>query len=165
MRSIAYILLSLATLALYLAMGIWTLPEITQEADGLLPFDLRPFGYSELQAEDFLNALSDEGRALYAGLQHDMDRVYPALLFAWFWLTFVRLWHPPVLWGLLFLAGVGCAADYAENAAVAQLLDGFDSQVARWASLMTMLKSAAVTVAFIAVLWGLVARLRGRRAG
>lgn len=159
---IPYILVSLATLALYLAMALWSLPEIRVEADGLMPFDLRPFGYSPGAAEAFLNALSDEGRVFYAETQHAMDAVFPVLLLAWAGWTIWLLFHGPLCWGLIALALLGCVADYSENAAVARLLEGFDADLAVTASRWTMVKSAAAAVVYSAILWR-VARLIWRR--
>ncbi|MEZ5715307.1 MAG: hypothetical protein R3D85_09140 [Paracoccaceae bacterium] len=148
-----YILISLATAGLYLTMALWTMPEIKLEADGQMPFDLRPFGYSPAQAEEFLNALSEEGRVFYAGVQHRLDAVFPALLLIWAGWTVWLLYRGPLRWGLIAAAAVGCGADYAENAAVARLLDGFDIDTARTAAHWTMAKSAAVSVVYVAILW------------
>lgn len=149
-----YVLLGLATLALYLAMAVWSLPTIRLEADGQMPFDLRPFGYSAQAAEDFLNALSDEGRVFYGEVQHRMDAVFPTLLLLWSGWTIGLLYRGPVRWGLIALALAGCIADYGENAAVARLLDGFDAETAQNAARWTMAKSAAATVVYLTILWG-----------
>lgn len=158
-RRVFYILLSLATAALYLVMALWSLPEITAEADGLRPFDLRPLGYSAEAAEAFLNALSDEGRVFYAETQHALDTVFPALLLAWAGWTVWLLFTGPVRWALIALAVLGCVADYSENAAVARLLEGFEPGTASLAARWTLVKSGAATVVYLAVLWGAGRRL------
>ena len=163
MRHLAlYALVSLATLALYLAMVLWTLPEIAAEADGLRPFDLRPLGYSVEAAQDFLNALSEEGRVFYAETQHGLDAVFPALLLVWGAWTIRLLFSGPLRWGLIALAVLGALADFGENAAVARLLDGFDADTAIQAARFTMAKSAAATVVYAAILWGVAALIRRR---
>lgn len=159
---VLYLLLSLATLVLYLAMALWSLPEIMREADGLMPFDLRPFGYSVQAAEAFLNALSDEGRVFYAQTQHAMDAVFPALLLLWAGWTVWLLFRGPMRGVLITLALAGCIADYGENAAVARLLSSFDAETARLAARWTMAKSGAATVVYLAILWGVVQMVRRR---
>lgn len=164
MRLPFWILFAL-TMALYLVMVLWSLPLITTEADGLMPFDLRPMGYSPDEAETFLNALSEEGRAFYADTQHKLDTVFPvalALLTGW---TVLWLYRGPggaILAGLAVLAA---AADYMENGAVARLLDGFDPDVAIAASRWTMAKSTGASVVYAAILFGLIRgawrRIRG----
>ena len=161
---IAYVALSLAVAALYLVMAVWSLPEIVAEADGLMPFDLRPFGYSAAAAEDFLNALSEEGRVFYAETQHGLDLFYPGLFLIWAVWTLWLLIRAPWVWGLMVLAALGCFADYSENAAVARLLEGFDADLAAAASRWTVVKSAAVSVVLLAILWALGRRL-WRRSG
>ena len=158
-----YIGLGLLTGAVYLAMVLWSLPEIMAEADGLKPFDLRPFGYSPRAAELFLDALSEEGRVFYGETQHALDTLFPALLAIWGSWTAALLFRGPVAWALIAAAGLGCGADYAENAAVAGLLQGFDAGLAIEASRWTLVKSASVTVLLGGLLWGFVRRLRGAR--
>ncbi|MDQ2089494.1 hypothetical protein [Marimonas arenosa] len=162
MRRLLYILLSLATWGLFVVMALWSLPEIKTEADGKIPFDLRPFGYSAAEAEAFLNALSDEGRVFYAEIQHGFDALFPALLLVWAAWTVWALFRGPARWGVMALAVLGCVADYAENATVAQLLDGFQAQLAATASRWTMLKSATWTVVYLAILWGVFGLIRRR---
>lgn len=157
-----FVALLAATAGLYLAMVLWTLPEIGREAGGLAPFDLRPFGYTPAEAEVFLAALSDRGRAVYRGIQHVLDTGFPPALAA------VTIWSVLLLWrgrwrlALVGLAVVGAAADLGENLAVARLLDGFDPGTAVLASRLTVVKSAASTVVYAAILAGLI-RLAWRR--
>ena len=67
-----------ATIVVYAIMVVWSLPTITASADGQVPFDLRPLGYSYDEARAFLLALSDEGRHFYTAVQHRLDHIYPA---------------------------------------------------------------------------------------
>ncbi|MDU8926002.1 hypothetical protein RXV86_01255 [Alisedimentitalea sp. MJ-SS2] len=156
---ILYVFLTIATAALYLVMVLWSLPEITIEADGLMPFDLRPFGYSPQEAEAFLNALSDEGRVFYAETQHRLDMVFPLLLMAWGAWTVWLLYPAPINWLFIALAVLGCVFDLGENRAVAGLLEGFDAEAARAASRWTLAKSLAATTVYGAILWALGRKL------
>ena len=68
------------TLAIYASMLIWTLPRITAAADGHVPFDMRPGGYSFDDAREFLTCLQPDGRTIYLGPQAVLDLIYPGLL-------------------------------------------------------------------------------------
>lgn len=157
-----YWLLTGLTLALYLVMVVWTLPAIQAAAAGLRPFDLRPMGYSADEAQRFLNALSDEGRAMYAGTQHRLDFAFPGLLAVWSIWTLVKLLPRWLALGFGLVALIGAGADYAENARVAALLTGFDPQTAMAASHMSVLKSVCATLVYSVILAGLL-RLAWRR--
>lgn len=154
MNRAAYLVLTVATLAVYFVMIVWSLPKIASAAGGAMPFDLRPWGYTPNEAEAFLVALSSEGRAFYTDVQLRLDTLYPPLLALWTCASAARLFRGVLLWGLCCVAVVGMGADLAENAAVAHLLDGFDSAIARSAARWTVLKSAATTVALTGLLIG-----------
>jgi len=157
----AYWIVFVAALCVYGAMLLVTLPAITDAADGLVPFDMRPAGYTPDEARAFLANLSDQGRAVYLGLQHRLDLVYPGLL---------ALVLAGAVWGLttrgiirvplVLLTCLGMIADYTENVFVARMLrwDGvIPDQLAAQACLWTQLKSAATTIVMIAVCLLLVA--------
>lgn len=148
-----------ATLGVYLVMLLWTLPAVTAAAGGLVPFDLRPTGYSFDEARAFLAALTPEGTALYRGVQQRLDIAYPALLAATLVMAILML-APARLdrwrWLLAATALPGMVFDYLENAAVARMLDGgaaglapgLAAEASRW----TLLKSAFSTLAFTVLL-------------
>lgn len=170
-----YWLLVALTLALYGVMVAWSLPVIAAAAGGLMPFDMRPGGYSFAEAKAFLAALSADGRAFYLGVQHRLDTAYPAMLavvlaLGGFGLAGVgaRRW----LARLIALAAmIGAAADYLENRAVAAMLnagpDGLAPDMVAFASRWTLLKSGATTVAMVLLLVLLLLWFlrRGRKRG
>lgn len=165
-----------ATLAVYTAMVVWSLPRIAAEADGLLPFDLRLFGYTEAEARMFLARLSDEGRRFYLDVQHRLDLFYPplaalVLALSFRWLFWAR-W--PGLAVLLIIAAVVTAgADALENARVADLLrmapEAVTAEAIAGASNATLVKGVANILCFTALLAGLGWQFRrgrrGRQAG
>lgn len=147
-----------AATVVYLIMVLWSLPAISQAAGGLVPFDMRPGGYSHAEARAFLAQLSDEGRLLYQGTQHWLDSAYPALLGLTLALGMM------VIYGGIFgkigaaLAVLVAVTDYLENAAVAVLLkadlgDVSEAMVAA-ASRWTVAKSGLSTVVFVALMVG-----------
>ncbi len=167
--------LAVATLVVYAAMVLWSLPYIAGEAGGLLPFDLRPSGYSEAEARAFLAALSEDGRRFYLGTQHRLDLVYPALLAATLGLAIWRLFPKLPAFARAALAlvpAMGSAYDYLENARVAGLLamgaEATGEAVAA-ASRATLFKSGLTSAGFALLLLGLVLaglrRWRTKRKG
>ena len=143
--------------ATYAAMLLWTLPEIQDAAGGLVPFDMRPFGYSHAEALEFLAALNPQGLALYLGPQKWLDLAFPALLGIFLAWSFVRLGPGIAPRAFLVVAALSVTAfDYLENIRVrAMLLAGPDAttEAMSWAaSLATLVKSGLVTFCLIALL-------------
>lgn len=161
---ILYWLVFLAGAGVYAAMLLWTLPAIREAAGGLMPFDLRPFGYTHTEALDFLGALNAEGLALYLGPQAWLDTAYPALLGLFMAWSFIRLGPGTLPRVLLVVAAVTeTGFDYLENTRVRAMLlagpEGTTEAMAQAASLATVLKSGLVTVCLAVLL--LLALWRG----
>ncbi len=168
MRRAVFWLLFAAMVAVYGAMLFWSLPRLEALAGGLMPFDLRPTGYSLNEAQDLLAALGAEGRAYYLGVQQSLDSAYPALYAVVMVMAFRALlagWWGRAL-GLLALAGA--AFDYLENARVAVMLrlppEAVSEAMVAAASLATVAKSATVALALVS-LSVLLARNARRRWG
>ena len=159
-RKVAYWVVFAGTLAVYFTMLTWTLPGISADAGGLIPFDMRPMGYTPDEARSFLAALGDKGRALYLGPQHLLDLLYPLLLcivLAGAVSALITNWK---LRGVLFAAILGgMLADYCENIFVAMMLNHpgvIPDHMATNANLATVLKSGLTGVAMVAVLGALI---------
>ncbi len=168
--NILYGLVFLAGVGVYAAMLLWTLPAITEAAGGLMPFDMRPYGYTHTEAVNFLAALTPDGLALYLGPQAWLDRAYPALLGLFLAWSFLRLGPGTLLRVVLVVAALaGAGFDYLENMRVHAMLlagpQGTTETMAQAASLATVLKSGLVTFCLTAllllVLWRGWRRLRG----
>ncbi|WP_371168297.1 hypothetical protein [Aliiroseovarius sp. 2305UL8-7] len=149
-----------ATIVVYLTIVLWSLPIISNDANGLMPFDLRPTGYSANEARAFLSALGETGRAQYLGAQHWLDTFYPGLLAVSLVLSYFLLFPRRWAVGFSFLAMLAAVFDWNENIAVADLLrlgaGGIDEEVVSIAALFTVLKSAAVTMALSILIIGLI---------
>lgn len=156
-------------LLVYLTMVLWSLPIILSDANGLMPFDLSPSGYTTEEARAFLSALSKDGQAHYLGVQHKLDTLYPGLmalsLILAYHLLFAKTWAV----GFSALAVLAAVFDWSENSAVADLLrlgaEGIDEEVVSVAALFTMLKSGFVTVALTILLVGVVGMMWRRWKG
>lgn len=156
---IFYSLLLFVTIGIYLTMVIWVLPEISAAANGQIPFDMRPTGYTFEEAISFLESLSDDGRILYLGVQHTLDAFFPGLLAILLVGAFIKL--VSTKWAALFglFAIVGSICDYLENFGVKKMLTAYSSspvlvtpEMVSTLSNWTMLKSLATTIAYIALL-------------
>jgi hypothetical protein len=154
-------LLPLAALAAYLVLILLLAPRLAAETGGLIPFDLRAFGYSHAEAQAYLTAITPAGQALYLGPIRLNDTVFPILLTLTLCLP-LRRWP----WGYSVPAlGYGMA-DLAENWAVARLIQTgpqVDGGSVALASALTMLKFGLLAVAVILALAGLVRTWRARR--
>jgi hypothetical protein len=165
-NQLAYWALFVVTMAVYLAMVLWTLPTIAAGAKGLMPFDLRPGGYGLADAQDFITALSPKGLELYLGPQHWLDLAYPGLLALvlgiGLWVL-LRDWHPVLQLIAVGLAGLGMLFDYLENARVGAMLQGgpaaLTESIVAAASQATQLKSGFTGVAMVLILALLAARV------
>lgn len=160
LAKIAYWVVFAATLAIYGTMLIWTLPDISADAAGLVPFDMRPFGYTLDEVRAFLAALGDKGRALYLGPQHLLDLAYPlglAIVLAGAVGALIANWK---LRGLVYLAILlGMLADYSENTFVTLMLEypvAVPEKLATYASVSTVVKSMLTGLAMMAVLGALI---------
>jgi len=168
-----YWLLVLAMVVVACAMSFWTIPIIMQSAGGLMPFDLRPTGYSLEDAKQFLGALSADGMSVYQGAQNQLDTAYPALqgvvlVIALRW--FSQNWPVLARVVLVVFPIIGAAADYLENAAVSKMLiagaEQVTAEMVAAANGWTVIKSTAITVSMLALLgFLLVALVRRLRSG
>jgi hypothetical protein len=166
----SYWALLAVTVGVYCTMVLWTLPAIQIEAGGLRPFDMRPLGYTFDEAKAFLVALSDDGRAIYGGPQSILDALYPPLLFA---TLGIAIWHvsgdirKPTRIGMIAVAAIGMIADGLENVAVRDMLvaggEGVTPELVARASFFTVTKSAATTVAAVALVILLVRKARAKK--
>ena len=151
---------------IYLAMALWSVPFIADEAGGRAPFDMRPMGYSLNDAKSFLGALSQEGRAFYLDVQQKLDIAYPAVLGLTLILGLQLALRPP--WGTVFgtVALMATAADYFENYLVAGMLqtapEALDAATVQVASFLTMSKSVGHMACFVALILGATTHLMRR---
>lgn len=169
---LAYGLCLSAMLGLLAWMTLGPLAQISADAGGLLPFDLRQAGYGAAEARAFLAALSPKGRALYLGLQHQLDTVYPpllALVLVWSYAALLpRAWAAVA--SLPALGGMG--VDLIENTRVARILRMAqpDDVLIAAASQATVAKAGLIWAALLALVLALgyagIRRLhRGRDTG
>lgn len=156
----AAVLFGLGAAIIYLVMVLGTLRYLTDLAL-VLPFDLRPTGYSQVDAAVLLEALGEAGRQFYLTRQIPLDTLYPALLA----LTLVSTlrWRA-VRFGPTLMTRMGvplailaATFDYLENLGIGlMLLVGADPTLVQAASTATMLKSALTTAAMLAVIATLI---------
>jgi len=149
------IVFGLGAMMIYLVMVLGTLKHLTDLAV-LLPFDLRPTGYSQVDAAMLLEALGVAGRQYYLTRQIPLDSLYPALLA----LTLISTlrWRASRFGPTLMtrtgvpLAILAATFDYLENLGIGLMLHGgADPTLVHAASTATMVKSALTTAAILVV--------------
>ncbi len=128
--------LVLAVLAINLALGAFmlfgTLAHLTELADGLEPFDLRPRGYSIGEARTLIAIMGEEGQRYYSTVHQWIANIYPLTFLAsrglliW-WLTgtgraLSSSFHPVLRVGLLLLPAAEVVPDYLENVRILEML-------------------------------------------
>ena len=162
----AFWLSFVAAITIYLIMALWSVPFIAHQAGGQVPFDMRPMGYSLSDAQNFLGALSQDGRVFYLDVQQKLDIAYPALLGLALILGLQLALRRP--WGTVFglVALMATAADYFENYIVAGMLqtppDSLDAATVQVASFLTMSKSLGHMTCFVALILGVSTHLMRR---
>jgi len=145
-----------ATVANYLIMILWSLPQVSEMAGGGVPFDMRPGGYSFDDALEFLIAITDTGRDFYLNTQQLLDSFYPTLFAATVAIALAHLLPRYWGWALATIAIVAGGFDYLENSAVAAMLrvepDALTQAMVSTASNWTLAKSVSTTIASLALL-------------
>ena len=144
--------LAAVTAVVYAAL-IWVgVTRLMPEAGGQPPLDLRIMGYGVTEARAFLEALTDEGRRLWAGPIRWLDTAFPLLmgsLLAALILRLGRPWLAPVPFAYT-------AADLWENARVREMIaagpEGLTPAMVEGASAVTQGKFALLAMS-VALLW------------
>lgn len=158
------------TLATYATMLGWSLPLVAAAAGGLVPFDMRPGGYSLADATQFLAALSPKGAEFYMTVQQKLDIAYPGLLALTLFFAIAALLPRRTGAWRWVVAGVALSVgvfDYLENHAVARMIDagssGLTADLVATASQWTVLKAGASTlvmsVVLVLLLWRVAQKL------
>lgn len=149
-----FVVLFCLTGALYGAMLVLTVPVLMDEAGGLKPFDFRPMGYGYEDVVAYLDALSEEGLAMYLGLQHQLDAIYPAVLAAMFISGFLSFLGPFLSRAMSVVAVIGALADYGENLLVTRMLtQPLSEDTVATASLLSTIKAGATTLCWCALIF------------
>ncbi len=158
----AAILFGLGAMIIYLVMVLGPLRYLSDLAL-VLPFDLRPAGYSQADAALLLEALGEAGRQYYLTRQIPLDTLYPALLA----LTLISAlrWRA-AKFGPTLMTRIGghfailaAAFDYLENLGISLMLlagPASDPSLINATSTATILKSALTSVAILTVITTLI---------
>lgn len=158
----------MAMLAAWLAMNLWTVPQIEALTEGLRLLDMRFTGYSFGEAQAFLAAIGDKGAELYLGAQFWLDMVFPPLLGAVLFLTYRWLFPgwPGLVIGIVSLTYV--AVDYLENFAIAAMLrvgaEGMTAEMAATANQWTITKWSLALIGLVILVIGILMLVYRRRS-
>lgn len=171
--------LLLASGALWAVLFFVTLPHLQHSAGGAAPFDLRWSGYRYEEAQAFLAAIGEHGRAYYLHPELILDTFFPPLYavsrgLALWWLTIPGRSHDgavPLRWrrALIALPVAELILDWGENACVAGMIwtwPELSPGLVLVASLATRLKlvaAASTEIALVALATVALLRWRKRR--
>jgi len=161
-RLIFYMIATSAVIVL-ITMNVWTVPKIDAAARGLTLFDNRRTGYSFKDASEFISALSDDGKAIYLGIQKYLDTLFPILMaisLPWALWMLTTSWAKPYRYFICAVAFIGPMCDLMENASVRVMLhagpDGLTEQMVATASRWSVTKwtlDLVAMAAFLLLLW------------
>lgn len=162
------IVFGLAATCIYLVMINITL-EYIETLTGLLPFDMRPGGYSPEQAYALLNALGVDGSHYYLTRQIPVDLMYPALMALTLvsilkWLEAQNVARTLTKVGVWLSIGAA-AADYLENAGILMMILNWPEQsiyLVHAASTASIAKAGLTTLAVLSVIIGLIVWAYGK---
>ena len=152
------------SLAVYLLMILYTIPNVESYSPGMKIFDLSPSGYTYDYAVQLLSTLGNDGRMVYLSRQLPLDFIYPGLftissflMLAWLFLKssdkssrVFYLCYVPVFGGL---------SDYLENIQVLLMLLDYPDITATqvtWSSAFTMLKSGLVMLFYFVLIFAFI---------
>lgn len=144
----------IASNAVFATIILWSLPQLSQIANGLTMFDTRPSGYSLSEAQFIIDGLGKVGIEFYLGTQLWLDTFYPALFAISFGLLiakFLQAYKLPnwVKLGLLIAPVLTAVFDYSENYYITLMLQSdlpLTAQLVSTASFTTLLKAGASTI-------------------
>ncbi|MEP2532014.1 hypothetical protein [Shimia sp.] len=165
--------LSIVTLVTYLVLIVLGIRYLIVGDAGLMPFDLRFFGYTYFEATAYLAALPEASARFYTGPMRVIDTVFPALLGLWLgWALWgatrkIHAWSRVIL---MIVPASFILMDLAENALVGEMVDlgptRIDDKLVALASSYTISKYVVLVVAFalLAVMIGATVN-RNRRSG
>ncbi|WP_410511237.1 hypothetical protein PaeBR_14130 [Paenibacillus sp. BR2-3] len=157
------IILFVLTYTVYFFMLGLTIPAVEEYANGMMIFDLKPFGYTFSYAETLINNLGEEGISVYLTRQLPLDFLYPGcmgLTGAAFIALLVRkkIRNASYIICLPLIAGF---MDYMENVMIIIMLRQ-SAELSIWAasaaSIFTVLKSVLSTAYYVVLLFLLVVR-------
>ncbi|MGJ7921693.1 hypothetical protein [Neobacillus sp. LXY-4] len=161
-----WLLFLILSQTIYIIMQTYTIPRISDEAGGLLIFDMKPLGYTYEDAYKFLSQLSEKGYKLYTHVQLPLDILFPILNGITGLCTFIlliRLYNKvknksdlylfsPFSKATLTLPLIAMLFDYMENMMIFVMLS-YQSAVPKMvvyvADIFTIIKSMSTSIFYI----------------
>lgn len=149
--NIFLIISGVLTAVIMCVMNMWLIPEIESGAGGLKCFDMRFFGYTYEQANEFIHALTYKAKEIYLYRQLPLDFIYPIVYGVFLFILnkkFAGNIFSYILTALLVLF------DFLENVCSVIMLKSpsFTEGLAFTASTATVVKSALMTLNIVFIL-------------
>lgn len=136
--------------------------------DDCKTLDGRYFGYSPAQARDFLVAMGERGRRLYAVTEITLDALFPLVYSTLLAVLIIRFYSREAALKLILAPILAACFDLLENFMVAYMawnFDGRERSLAWLAAICTISKWLLLLLSFLVCLGGLLVALRHRLAG
>jgi len=160
------------TVAVYLAMLLYSIPAVVSFAPDMMLFDLSPAGYTFEYAAALLEALGSEGRATYLTTQLPLDFFYPGLFAVTYsllltWLFLKGADHSSKVYYFSLVPIAAGLFDYIENVLIVSMINSFPDispTIAELASIFTILKSIFSAFFIVLFFWGLFLFLKEKRS-
>ena len=163
------LILFIITQIIYFLMLLYTIPIVTNYANGMDILDLQPTGFSADYALALLEKLGAKGRDYYLLRQIPLDMIYPFLFGVSYSLLLGYLFKKTNLknnyYFLTLMPLIAGLFDYMENIGIIVMLKSFpnfSSNVANITSLFSILKSISTTIFFTLLVIGLVVVVANR---
>jgi len=165
-----YWLIAFVMVALYLVLLFLIEPQLALNAGGLPLLDLRPFGYTIVDVNDYFVAMDAAGWKIYLTLWYPIDMAFLVFLSAFFTLS-IKVLFPTerVFWRIVSVAlplayGV---SDVAENLLVSAMFkvgpDNVQAGVIWLANIMTRAKFVFFAALVVLLVAGALRWLLARR--
>jgi len=154
------LILFIVTTLVFLTIGMYSIPKVTQLSDHIKILDMMPFGYTYVYVNELFSAIGSEGRNSYLYCQIPIDMVYPflfgltyTLVLAYF-LKKIDKFDSPLIY-LCLLPLIAAFFDYLENLGTINLLINYpnisETEV-KINSFFTLVKSMVTTIYFFSLI-------------
>lgn len=151
--------LFIVTTLVFLTIGMYSIPKVTQLSNHIKILDMMPFGYTYEYVNELFSAIGSEGRNSYLYCQIPIDMVYPflfgityTLVLAYF-LKKINKFDSLLIY-LCLLPLIAAFFDYLENFGTINLLNNYpnisDTEV-KINSFFTLIKSMVTTIYFLSL--------------
>jgi hypothetical protein len=152
------------TTCVYLAIILYSIPAVLEQAPEMKLFDMSPGGYSYEYATELLEVIGPEGREKYLWLQLPIDFIYPGLFAVTYtlmliWVFSMRFRAESKIFIMALVPATAGLFDYIENIGIAMMIKSYpnlSSGLVQFTSTFSILKSIMTIASYILLTYGLL---------